>query len=77
MKELGTNLKNILSQDKPILKEAESIIRQLNTIKTDLEISRLYEMEKFKEILTPEQKTKFKELKTKFKQHGNKNKSKN
>lgn len=64
---LQIDLEEILAKDGPDLKKAEVKIREIEKIKSDIIIAKLYQFEKIKAVLTPEQKEKLKQIKEKMK----------
>lgn len=56
----GVELRELLSADTVDMKKVERKVKDIYDMKAELKIYRLKEMENFKKILTPEQKSKFK-----------------
>ena len=62
MRIVEIELKEILSQDPVDMKAVEAKVKQLEMIKTNMHISHIQAMEDFKAKLTPEQRTKLREM---------------
>ncbi len=65
------DLENILSKDPVDMKAAESKLRELEAIKTDLKLVHLKAVQEGKSMLTPEQRAKMKEIMHKHMMDGN------
>jgi len=62
IKELGDKLKEELAKDSPDKNVVHDLITQIGARMTDMRIARTDSLLKMRESLTPEQKTKFKEM---------------